>query len=661
MSNENGSVSGPSINNGVNSLRLNHLSLALGICAFIASLFFNGIDIRYFALVFILLSGYILINGISIYRKGLESGSLLIPVSMILFWLWLGIDIAFSPVFYLSVVNFWWVGIFPLMFLIYSSSPDKDSLWRLIFTSIVLIVVVLGLYALYQVLILQDQPRATFYNKNSLAALINLLILPMLAINLKTDHQAQRYISIATVFLFALVLGLINSRGAFIAFFAGLIFVLALTWRQYDRARLLQLGLVIMFAFIAAFLIMDYAPQITATGMVDRILTLQDTESAGQSRFVIWQPAWDLFRQHPWTGIGLGVYFLAIPPTLHIDDHSAGFYVHNDYLQIALETGILGFILLLLILLATLYRLIMSLRLTHSAHPQRLHFTALFAALLTLAIHSLFTYNLYVMPIMLTAGLLLGRFNQLADQLQGRQLLVWQPARQLRPAIYYTVLGLITITLASYFISIGVAHHYQHKGYQFAVSNQLENAHHAFRIAQKLAPRVDSAYYADADLLRKSALVLSDRPELAQGLLEEAHVLLARAEELNPLRAQTPYIHGLLLEQASPDKQTDIIAAYQTALSRNPRFLPARLALATYLLEHDNHDEAFQLLLDGLAYRYRQLSPAYLELLEMTLAAAVSMGNNKLVDYLSGLLATSRKDYATMLSGQSHNKILNPY
>ena len=645
----------------MNSLRLNHLSLAFCICAFIASLFFNGIEIRYFSLVFILLTGCVLINGVGIYRKGYESGSLLIPVSIILFWLWLGFEIVFSPVFYLSVVNFWWVGIFPLMFLIYSSSPDKDFLWRLSFTSLVLVVVLLGLYALYQALILQDQPRATFYNKNSLAALINLLLFPTLATNLLTNHKVQRFLSISILFLFALLLGLINSRGALIAFFIGLIFVLGLTWRQYEKWRLLQAGMVIMGAFVAAHLLMNYAPQITSTGMVDRILTLQDTQSAGLSRFVIWQPAWDLFLQHPWTGIGLGTYFLTIPPTLHINDHSAGFYVHNDYLQIALETGVPGFILLLIVLFATLSRLINTLRVSCNDHNQRLYFLTLFAALLTLAVHSLFTYNFYVMPIMFVAGILLGRFNYVADQLEAKQLHVWKPAKLFRPAIYYTALGLVSVSLSSYFISVGVAHHYQHKGYRFAAANQLEDAHQDFRIAQKLAPRVDSAYYADADLLRKSALVLVDRPELSKGLLEEAQTLLTRAEEFNPLRPQTPYIRGLVLEQATPDKQLEITRAYQAALNRNPRFIPARLALARYLIKHDNQEHAFQLLQDGLAYSYRQLSPAYLELVEMTSSAAVDTGNTELADYLSGLLATSRKDFAAMLSRQDQHNIINPY
>ena len=117
----------------------------------------------------------------------------------------------------------------------------------------------------------------------------------------------------------------------------------------------------------------------------------------------------------------------------------------------------------------------------------------------------------------------------------------------------------------------------------------------------------------------------------------------------------------MVLEQATPDKQLEITRAYQAALKRNPRFIPARLALARYLIKHDHQEHAFQLLQDGLAYSYRQLSPAYLELVEMTSSAAIDTGNTELADYLSGLLATSRKDFAAMISRQDQRNIINPY
>lgn len=642
-------------------LRFNHLNLALVTGAFISSLFFNGIDIRVFALVFILLLGWLFSNGINGYRNGYVLGNLLIPVCILLFWLWLGINIPFSQVVYLSVVNFWWVGIFPLAFLAYSFTPNRDTLWQPLFTLLVFIVVILCFYAIYQSIFLHELPRATFYNKNSLAALINLLFFPVLAYALIKSKLNRDITTSSIIFVFALVLALINSRGALLALFVGGIIILVLGWNQTDKRRLVIVGMVIIGAFFMAGMLKNYIPQIPDTGITERIATLQDAENAGHGRFVIWQPAWELFKQNPWTGIGLGSYFLAIPPFLHNDDHSAGFYVHNDYLQIALETGIPGFVFLLLILFATLYRLVKTLRAIPVDHLKRPHFIALFASLLTLAFHSAFTFNLYVLPIMLLAGLLLGRFNQLADQLENKQLKSWQPARLFRPAVYHTALGLITFTLSSHFLSAGFAHHYQHKGYELAAVNKFQEAHHAYQIAQKLAPRLDSVYYADADLLRKSALVLSDRPELANKLLEEAKTLLVKADKLNPLRPQTAYILGLVLQQGHPQAQNEIIEAYQTALRRNPRFIPARLALVNYLHSHDKHDLAYQWLQDGIAYRYRQLSPAYLKLLEMTSVSAGRRGEEELAKTLSNLLAQYRQDYTRMLSDKHRIKIDNPY
>ena len=645
----------------MNLQRFNFLNLILIIGAFIASLFFNGIDIRLYAIAFILLLGWLFSSSLRAYSHGYQLGNLLLPACVILFWLWLGLNILFSPVAYLSVVNFWWVGIFPLTFLLFTFTPDKDQLWRWLFASLVVVVAILCLYALYQMYVLHEPPRATFFNKNSLAALLNLLLLPIFAFALKADKKHTLYASLAAVFLFSLLLTLINSRGALLGFGVGLAILLLMLLRQLDKNRLLITGLILVLAFVTAELLFDYAPHTTGTGMVERFLTLQDTQSAGHSRFVIWQPAWELFLQHRWFGIGLGTYFLTIPPALHIDDVSAGFYVHNDYLQLALETGLPGLLLLIVLLLATFYRLLASLAISRPADPRRLELVALFAALLTLAMHSFFTYNLYVMPVMLIAGLLLGRFNQLADRLNDQPLLIRRPANLFRSSLYYPLVGIITITLASFFIRGGTAYHYQQQGYQLAARNQLESAHRAFRLAQRLAPRVDSAYYADADLLRKSARALTNRPELAQGLLTEAQALLVRAEALNPLRAQTPYIRGLLQEQLAPEHETLIIQAYQQALTRNPRFLPARLALARYLKAHGQEQEAFQVLLQGLEYRYRQLSPAYLELLQMGSAQAAQMHQPELAEQLAELLTDYRQDYAAMRSGLRDNHILNPY
>ena len=68
----------------------------------------------------------------------------------------------------------------------------------------------------------------------------------------------------------------------------------------------------------------------------------------------------------PWLGIGLGTYWLYWPTYRHPDDTSGGFYVHNDYLQIWIETGLPGFLLLLAVYVAVF---IMFVRLVR--HPGR--------------------------------------------------------------------------------------------------------------------------------------------------------------------------------------------------------------------------------------------------------------------------------------------------
>jgi hypothetical protein len=79
--------------------------------------------------------------------------------------------------------------------------------------------------------------------------------------------------------------------------------------------------------------------------------------------------------------------------------------------------------------------------------------------------------------------------------------------------------------------------------------------------------------------------------------------------------------------------------------------------LAQYLLENDRNDETYQLLREGLGYSYRQISPAYLELIDMTRVLVLEMGNNELANQL----AQARQDYARMLSRQGQHKLLTSY
>lgn len=626
------------------------------LAAFGCALFFNGIAIHYLALSLIALVFLLMETGVKIYREDARLGWPWLTVAMMLFWLWLGFSIPFSQVPYLSVVNFWWVGAFPLIYLIYVLHPQKTALWQSAFTLIVPVCVILAFVAIYQFFFVNGQPNGTFFNKNSLGAIFNLLLFPLVGLYLRAETEKSKFTFLVVMFLFAFLLGIIKSRGIWLSFgFAGILLLL-LGFRYADKRR----WWISLATIIAAFAFAELASYLNPLdGKVDllaRIATLQDTDKAGFGRYVIWGPAWDLFLQHPATGIGLGTYFLAIPPTLHPLDKSAGFYVHNDYLQLALETGLPGAILFVGILVVALWRFIRVWRSAETKQPVRIEFLALSAGLSTVFTHSLFTYNLYILPTMLLTGLMLGRFHQLAETLDPREEAVWLPKKLFRPAVFYLSLGLFGVTLISYFGSLALGSYYHALGRRLAAESRLEQAHFAFLRAQKLTPLVDAPYYADADLLRESALLIPDKPELCRSLWEEAEKKLQRAEKLNPLRPQIPFIRAKLYEQSRPDDLPAIIEAYATALQRNPRYLRARLAMARYLLKRNDTDVAFSVLRTGIRYSYRGLTPTFLNYLALTASTAESVGEQQLATAVSQQLEKYRRE----LANADFNRYVDP-
>ena len=83
-------------------------------------------------------------------------------------------------------------------------------------------------------------------------------------------------------------------------------------------------------------------------------LSLQAFSASREGRLAIWALTWEMIREHPLFGVGLGNYkwnYLDTLPQFHEnwnmemrDTH----WAHNEYLQIVAETGFLGGVLLLL-------------------------------------------------------------------------------------------------------------------------------------------------------------------------------------------------------------------------------------------------------------------------------------------------------------------------
>ncbi|MDY6978295.1 MAG: O-antigen ligase family protein [Pseudomonadota bacterium] len=645
-------------------------SIILFFTAFIAALIFNGFYLQYYSLAQLALFSWLLLALLHGYHRHHTIVITPLTIAVGLFLGFLGFSLIYHPVPYLGVMNLWWVGVFALIVAIYLLLPEADTSWRWNFTLLLLVVLGLALWGAAEQLIYGIAPDASFYNKNSLAALINLALFPLAAIYLAGDNKPIRYVSGPALLLFAFVLGIIASRGALLAFALGIAVLGLLLWHPAGRRRLAALTGWLAGGFVLSTL---YIQLIGGSGrdIFSRMATLGDPETSGNPRFALWQPAWEMLQTQPFSGIGLGAFFLKLPASSSLEDKSAGYYVHNDYLQIATETGLPGLFFLLLVIGVLIWQFLRLVRryrakgVSDNTEPLQpasngsttislsAYFEAvgLFSALLAFGLHSAFTYNFYVLPLMIVAGLYLARLDRLFARHSASSTwrFTWKP--HFHPLSFYLVSFAIVLMAAGYFVTLALADHYHQKGNALAATGRLQQAHFAYERAQQLSPYMDNHFYADADLLLRSVAVLPEASPKRGDLLDYAADKLDTAAELNPYQAYTPYLQGRLqeLRGAEPGRA---ISNYRQALQNNPRFLPARLALARAYQGQKQPEQAFAILQAGLDYPYHSLSRELLDYVQLTAEIATQTGHDDLATQLQQRLEQFRQAYAQQSTQQ---------
>lgn len=129
-------------------------------------------------------------------------------------------------------------------------------------------------------------------------------------------------------------------------------------------------------------------------GLAGRLASLGDPGAAGSSRWPIWRATWALIQEAPWLGHGPGTFFQAYAAYRLPTDGTAGFFAHNDYLQYLAERGLPGLLLLLALAAGCAWLYMRGLR-----------DRAPVAALAGAAVHTLFSYNLHIMPFVIVFGI----------------------------------------------------------------------------------------------------------------------------------------------------------------------------------------------------------------------------------------------------------------
>ena len=146
------------------------------------------------------------------------------------------------------------------------------------------------------------------------------------------------YLPLAIVSIFAT-----GSRTGFIVLFIGLLGLLPLLLRSSLMIKLLSLG-----AMLAGLLfIVNTIPAKT----FERMFTTGSELTGGtlNERSITWQKAWQEWQESPLVGHGLSSFRRSV------NKHNVDYTAHNSFISIAVEQGVVGLILYLLVIMLVLY------------------------------------------------------------------------------------------------------------------------------------------------------------------------------------------------------------------------------------------------------------------------------------------------------------------
>ncbi|MFC4799832.1 O-antigen ligase family protein [Neobacillus sp. GCM10023253] len=140
--------------------------------------------------------------------------------------------------------------------------------------------------------------------------------------------------------LTSMTLLLTNSRGGGIALAAGLIVV-------FFSVKPLQKIKMLLFIPLFAFFINLLCKFIFSIDLYTLMIERFETSDNGSGRFDIWMHGLTMFQDHPFFGIGIFNYRSY---NLHL--YGDGHFMHNTFLEVLTESGVIGFLLYIIVFIS---------------------------------------------------------------------------------------------------------------------------------------------------------------------------------------------------------------------------------------------------------------------------------------------------------------------
>ncbi len=233
-------------------------------------------------------------------------------------------------------------------------------------------------------------PFGPYVNRNHFAGFTELVIpTALVPLVLGKVRRERRFAVVVFALLPIVALFLAASRGGIVSFAAEIgVLALLLALRRAGGRHVLAGGVVLLLAFMLV-------SWLGVRQILERFSSMQSLEVTGGKRASMRHDSWRIFRDHPWTGTGLGTLPIIFPAYESLYDAKFVNHAHNDYLEMLADTGLVGALCCASFLGLLFFSSLRHLLGSDKSFAAALHLSGLVACCGFL-VHSLVDFNLHM-------------------------------------------------------------------------------------------------------------------------------------------------------------------------------------------------------------------------------------------------------------------------
>jgi O-antigen ligase len=356
----------------------------------------------------------------------------------------------------------------PLLGLLMSLDKERIHAAQLGFTRIAAGVVLLGIAFNME---RNDRLESTIEYANALA--IVLLVTMIIALLQYVQHGKRRELVVSAILFSGLLLTM--SRSVWVLWIGAAIVLLIII----PKFRRINTMVAIGIAHVAGFII-ACAYKGDVLFFQGRVQSIQPETSEFKIRLVYWQDGLNMLKDYWWKGTGGGGWSL-----LQSEYQSKNYfvkYIHNHYIQTALDVGVLGLVFFLVII--GLFTFAICRQLIHGEAAEKNWSKGMLAAVFVMLLHAGFDFDL-------TFPLLSGVLLLLIVRSAG----YWPVALTIRSNRIMKLFGIVCLVGCAVLAWLAVGYREKQTAILFRDHGQLAAAVPHFKSAARMIPWSSTIHY----------------------------------------------------------------------------------------------------------------------------------------------------------------------